>query len=173
MKKKVTIFGFICLALILVAMPFMAACGEEAPAPTTPTVPTTPTAPTTPTVPTTPPVAPPAGPAATPVTPPVLPPITVAGEPVYTVLDPRSWQEPWEIQGLSPRLDTLEGKRIIVVNLHGGNEIAIESLGPALQEAVPGCYVESLSVEGFWALSRDEKSYILDNFDGAIFGHDY
>lgn len=36
MKKKVTLLGFMCLALMLVALPFMAACGAEAPAPATP-----------------------------------------------------------------------------------------------------------------------------------------
>ena len=39
--KKLTLLGFICLALMLAAMPFMAACGEEEPAPVTP-VPVTP-----------------------------------------------------------------------------------------------------------------------------------
>lgn len=37
MKKKITLLGFICMALMLVALPFMAACGT--PAPTTPATP--------------------------------------------------------------------------------------------------------------------------------------
>ena len=181
--KKLTLLGFICLALMLTALPF-AACAEPTPpppgAPTvitpTPAIVTPSPAPAAPTAPVAVVPAPvtPVGPAA-PVTPAPAPVVVTApaGEPVFTVLDPRSYQEPWELQGITPRLDTLEGKSIVVVNLHGGNEAAIISVGPALQAAVPGCNVQSLSVEGFWSLSKDEKSWILDNFDGAIFGHDY
>ena len=90
------------------------------------------------------------------------------------MLDPRSTEAPIEYVGLSvPRLGTLEGKSIIIVNLHGGNEDAIRSLGPALQAAVPGCSVTSYEAEGFWVLSNSEIAWILDNFDGAVFGHDY
>jgi len=137
-KKKVTILGFIFLALILAAMPFMAACGEEEPAPTTPTTPTTPT----------------------------------MGEPVYTVMDPRGTEPPREYSGINPRLDTLSGKKVIVVNLHGGNEDAIRSVAPELEAAIPDCQVSLLECEARWAVNAAEWEQIEAN-DAAIFGHDY
>jgi len=92
-----------------------------------------------------------------------------AGEPVYTVLDPRSFEEPWDFQGLAPRLDTLDGKKVGVVNMHGGNEEAIRSVGPALQAAVPGCNVIS------WEATREgkEDDDFIKTCDAVILGHDY
>jgi len=61
-----------------------------------------------------------------------------ADEPVYTVLDPRSREPEVKFRGLNPRLGTLAGKKIIVANLHGGNEEIMESIAADLKGAV-GC----------------------------------
>ena len=42
-------------------------------------------------------------------------------EPAYTILDPRSREPEVDFIGLNPRLDTLDGKKVLVVNLHGGD----------------------------------------------------
>ncbi|MBA7698220.1 hypothetical protein ES703_106896 [subsurface metagenome] len=87
-------------------------------------------------------------------------------------MDPRGAEPPREFQGLNPRLDTLDGKTVIVVNLHGGNEDAIRSVGPALQAAVPACNVISMEVSGKSALTAGELEEVLA-CDAVIFGHDY
>ncbi|MBW1802531.1 MAG: hypothetical protein JRJ85_17585, partial [Deltaproteobacteria bacterium] len=46
----------------------------------------------------------------------------VPKEPVFTVLDPRGIEPEREINPINPRLDTLLGKTVNVINLHGGNE---------------------------------------------------
>jgi len=157
---------------MLAAMPFMAACAEPAP-PASPGAPTviTPTPavvipspglPPTPTVPVTP--TPPTGPAA-PVTPAPAPVVVPApaGEPVFTVLDPRAYEPPIDFVGLAPRLDTLEGKTVGVINMGGGNSDAVmPSIATGLQAAVPGCNV---------VYSEDKNS--IKSCDAAIIGHDY
>ena len=142
--KKVTLLGFICLAAMLVAMSF-AACAQQAAAPTTVTSP-----PVTVTVTATP----------------------QAKAPTFTVLDPRSYEPPRPYQGLTPRLTTLEGKKIIVVNLRGGNEQAILSVGPALQKAVPSAQVTTITSGNPWSVLPTEWD-MFKTYDAVIFGHDY
>ena len=96
-------------------------------------------------------------------------------EPVFAVLDPRGIEPEREIHPLCPRLDTLEGKTVNVINLHGGNEEAIESVGPDLKAAVPGCNVVYFRTDGgFGGAPLTEKDWakMLD-CDAAILGHNY
>jgi hypothetical protein len=95
-----------------------------------------------------------------------------AEEPVYTVLDPRSSEPPRPYFGMAPRIDTLEGKKIIVVNLRGGNEEAILSVGPALQEAFPTAEVTTITTAEGWRVSPAEWE-LIESQDAVIFGHDY
>lgn len=96
-------------------------------------------------------------------------------EPVFAVLDPR-YQEPVrEVYGLNPRLDTLEGKTVNVVNLHGGNEVAFESIATDLKEAVPGCNVVYFRTDGGFGggpMTEDDWAK-MTNCDAAIIGHNY
>jgi len=94
-------------------------------------------------------------------------------EPVYSVLDPRSWEPEVEYRGLNPRLDSLEGKKVIVVNLHGGNEEIMESIASDLKDAVPGCDVINYPVKGRWADLKDEDWEMMLSGDAAILGHSY
>jgi len=55
-------------------------------------------------------------------------------EPVFAVLDPRAEELERERRGLNPRLDTLEGKTVNVINLHGGNEEAFASIATDLKD---------------------------------------
>jgi len=164
--KKVTLLGFICLAMMLAVMSF-AACAEQAAAP--PVTVTGPGGTVT--------VSAPAGtvtataPAKT-VTVTATPPPAQAKEPTYTVLDPRSWEPPYPYQGLAPRLTTLEGKKIIVVNVRGGNEEAILSVGPALKKAVPSATVDVYTTVGPWSVLPPEWEK-FKGYDAAIFGHNY
>jgi hypothetical protein len=93
-----------------------------------------------------------------------------SGDPVFTVLDPRSTEAPIEYIGLNPRLDTVIGKKIGVVNLMGGNEAAIESIAPALNAAYPG-------VEAVYLAVGDSKGDVewafIRSCDGVILGHNY
>jgi len=94
-------------------------------------------------------------------------------EPVYTVLDPRSYEPSVEYRGINPRLDTLKGKKVIVVNLHGGNEEIMESIASGLKAAVPSCNVVYYPVKGLWdRLHREDWDTILA-CDAAILGHNY
>ena len=167
MKRKVTILGFIFLALILAAMPFMAACGEEEPAPTTPTTPVTPVTPATPTTPTTP---------ATPVTPPVVEPVATgdSGDGMFTVLNPRGIEPPREFQAISPRLDTLSGKKVGVVNLLGGNDIVMTTIAPSIKALVPDCDAVYYEAEVEFHSRRTEADWaFIESCDAVIIGHDY
>jgi len=91
-------------------------------------------------------------------------------EPLFTVLDPRSSEEATKFVGLAPRLDTLEGKKIGVVNLMGGNEELMESVPPGLMASVPGCDVEYLKMPD----NRAESSWDwIKSKDGIVLGHGY
>ena len=96
-----------------------------------------------------------------------------AGEPVYTVLDPRSREPEVEFRGLNPRLDTLENKRIIVVNLHGGNEEIMESIAADLKEAACACEVVYYPAKGRWADLVQEDWDMMLSGDAVILGHNY
>jgi len=158
MRKKISILGVICLALILVALPFMA-CAEEAPAPVTP-------------APVTPAPAPPVTPAPAPVVVPA--PASTAGPELFTVLDPRGIDPERPIYALSPRLDTLVGKHILVINFHGGNEAAMVSVAPALQAAIPGCDVEYYYTEGGLFVGVTDNDWAkIETADGIILGHNF
>ena len=144
-----------------------AACAEQAAAPTaTVTAPagtvtvTPPAAATTPARTTTAPA----------VTVTATPPPAQAKEPTYTVMDPRAYMAPIPFVGLSPRLDTLVGKKIGVVNLMGGNEAALETVAAALMKAVPGCNAEYLQM-------RDTKGAAelawIKTKHGIILGNNY
>jgi hypothetical protein len=94
-------------------------------------------------------------------------------EPVYTVLDPRSREPEVEFNGLNPRLDTLEGKKIIVANLHGGNEEIMESIAEDLKAAASECEVVYYPAKGRWSdLEREDWDMLLSG-DSVILGHNY
>jgi hypothetical protein len=96
-----------------------------------------------------------------------------ADEPVYTVLDPRSREPEVEFRGLNPRLDTLENKKLIVANLHGGNEEIMESIAADLKAAVAACEVVYYPTKGRWAdLAREDWDMMLSG-DAVILGHNY
>jgi hypothetical protein len=119
--KKFTLLVFMCLTVMLVAMPFVA---FGAP----------------------------------------------AGEPVYTVLDPRAKINPIPYKGLAPRLDTLEGKKIGVVNMMGGNEAALSTVAPAINELFPG--VEAVYLEMTDSSGEAEWAFI-ESCDAIVLGNNY
>ena len=96
-----------------------------------------------------------------------------ADEPVYTVLDPRSREPEVEFGGLNPRLDTLAGRRIIVANLHGGNEEIRESIAADLKGAAAGCEVVYYPTRGRWADLVQEDWDMMFSGDAVILGHNY
>jgi hypothetical protein len=97
----------------------------------------------------------------------------LSNEPLFTVLDPRSREPDVKFRGLNPRLDTLEGKRVIIANLHGGNEEIMESIATDLKEAVPGCEVVYHSAKGRWADLEQEDWDMMLSGDAVIIGHNY
>ena len=158
---------------MLTAMPFMAACGAEEPAPVTP-APVTP-APVTPAPVTPAPVTP-----APPVTPSPAPVVVPApagdtGDGMFTVLDPRGYEPEREFQAISPRLDTLSGKKVGVVNLHGGNaDLCMPSVAPSIMALVPGCNAVYYRAETEWHQKRTEADWaFMESCDAIILGHDF
>ena len=89
------------------------------------------------------------------------------------MLDPRSVESAINYQGLGPRLDTVDGKNIVVLNQHGGNEDAMRSIGPALQAQYPNCIMTPHEASGMWHLDPPEIQYLVDTFDGCITGENY
>jgi len=85
-------------------------------------------------------------------------------------MDPRSYMDAIPYIGLNPRLDTLEGKTIGIVNLMGGNAAALETIAPAIMDNYPG--TEAVYVE-----MRDSKDAaqwaLIETFDGVILGNNY
>ena len=55
----------------------------------------------------------------------------------FTVLNPEGIKPDIEIHPLNPRLNTLEGKTVNVIDLHGGASYIIESIAADLQKSVP------------------------------------
>ena len=174
MKK---ILVFICLAVML-TVPF-AACAEPTPPPPgAPTVITPTPAVVTPSpglppapVASAPTPTTPAGPA-TPVTPAPAPVVVPApaGDPVFTVMDPRGNIMPIPYMGLAPRLDTVVGKKIGVVNMMGGNEAALTTVAPAINAAYPGCEAVYLAM----ADSKGEAEWaFINSCDAIILGNNY
>ena len=98
-----------------------------------------------------------------------------SNEPMFTVLNPVGFEPEREIRGINPRLENLEGKKVLVVNLHGGNEEAIESVGPDLKASVPDCNVISFRTNGGFGgipLTEEDWNIMLD-CDAAVLGHNY
>lgn len=95
------------------------------------------------------------------------------GEPVYTVLDPRSREPEVRYRGINPRPVTLEGKKIIVANLHGGNEEIMESIAADLKAAAGTCDVVYYSARGRWDDLLQEDWDMLLSGDSVILGHNY
>jgi len=94
-------------------------------------------------------------------------------EPVFTVLNPEGIPIERQVSGLNPRLDTLKGKKINVINLHGGNEIVIESIARDLKAAVPECEVVYYRTDGGYLgrdLTQEDWKKMLD-CHAAIVGH--
>ncbi len=94
-------------------------------------------------------------------------------EPVYTVLDPRSREPEVAFRGLNPRPNTLNGKRIIVANLHGGNEEIMESIATDLKGAAAACEVVYYSTKGRWDDLVQEDWNMMLSGDAVILGHNY
>ena len=95
-------------------------------------------------------------------------------EPVCTVLDPRGIELKRDIQAISPRLDTVEGKKVGVVNLHGGNEIVMGSIAPAIKVLVPGCNAVYYSAETEFHEKRTKADWeFIESCDAVILGHNY
>ena len=94
-------------------------------------------------------------------------------EPMYTVLDPRSREPEIEFRGLNPRLTALDNKKIIVANLHGGNEEIMESIASDLKGAVTSCEVVYYPTKGRWSDLLQEDWDMLLSGDAVILGHNY
>lgn len=94
-------------------------------------------------------------------------------ESVYTILDPRGWEPDVEYQGITPRLESLDDKKIKVVNLHGGNEEVMAVLADDLQKALPKSNVIYYSVKGRWADLEPEDWDEIKDSDSVILGHNY
>jgi len=93
----------------------------------------------------------------------------------FTVLNPVAQDPDIQIKGLSPRLDTVKGKKINVINLHGGNEQMIENVAPELKKAIPECNAVNLKPTGGFnapAFTTDDWTNMLD-CDGAILGNNF
>ena len=96
-----------------------------------------------------------------------------ADEPVYTVLDPRSREPEVQYRGINPRPKTLEGKKIIVANLHGGNEEIMESIASDLKKAVSSCEIVYYPAKGRWDDLEQQDWEKLLSGDAVILGHNY
>jgi hypothetical protein len=96
-------------------------------------------------------------------------------EPKFTVLNPEGIKPEIEIHPLSPRLITLKGKTVNVINMHGGTESLVESIAADLQKAVPDCHVVLIRPEGGQGgppLSQQDWDKMLA-CDAAIIGHNH
>lgn len=93
----------------------------------------------------------------------------------FTVLNPEGIKPEVELHALNPRLESLEGKTVNVINLHGGNEIILESIASDLQTAVPGCHVVYYRTDGGQGGSplTEEDWKKMEDCDAAIIGHNY
>jgi len=92
---------------------------------------------------------------------------------MFTVLDPRGIEPEREFQAISPRLDTLSGKKVGVVNLHGGNEEVMETIAPSISALVPDSNVVYYSAVGRWSKLPDVDWEFMESCDAVILGHDY
>ena len=100
------------------------------------------------------------------------------GEPVYAVLNPRGIIPEREIRPLSPRLNTLEGKKVYVIYTTAGNPNDMKSIADDLQAAVPGCSViYRTKLWGTWQhnfpWTADELNDITTNADAVVIGPNF
>ena len=96
-------------------------------------------------------------------------------EPAFTVLNPEGIKQEIKLHALSPRLNTLAGKTVNVINLHGGNEIILESIASDLKKVVPECNVVYYRTDGGQGGSplTEEDWKKMEACDAAIIGHNY
>lgn len=96
----------------------------------------------------------------------------VEKEPKFTVLNPEGLPIERPRIPLTPRLDTLEGKRVRVVYWHGGPTMIMKSIADSLEAAVPGCEVEYYESDGFlFGPDLSEKDWrVMTDCDAAIVG---
>ena len=95
-------------------------------------------------------------------------------ETVYSVLDPRGIEPERPFQAISPRLTTLSGKKVGVVNLRGGNEIVMTTIAPAIKKLIPDCNVVYYYAEIEYHQPRTAGDWkFIESCDAVIIGHDY
>ena len=91
----------------------------------------------------------------------------------YSTLTNSSTRSSVMLDFLSGYLRSMDNKKVLVVNLHGGNEEVMEALSIDLQKAVPACNVEYYDVNGHWANLKPEDWEKMVSCDAAILGHNY
>jgi len=96
-------------------------------------------------------------------------PAAAPAEPVYTVLDPRSYEPGVKYQGLTLRLDTLEGKTVGIINMGGAGSEVMQTIGPALKATVPGCSTVYRETHPGGTMEWD----FIESCDAIILGHNY
>ena len=91
------------------------------------------------------------------------------------MLDPRSSSPNIDYVGLSPRLDTLDGKKIGVINHGGGNEPICHTIAPKLQELHPEAEFVTYELVGSRTFSRMDPVDLafLESCDAIISCHAY
>ena len=93
----------------------------------------------------------------------------------FTVLNPEGIKQEIKLYAINPRLKTLSGKKVNIINLHGGNEVVLESIASELRKAVPDCNVVYYRTDGGQGGSplTDEDWEKMQACDAAIIGHNY
>jgi hypothetical protein len=93
----------------------------------------------------------------------------------YSVLNPEGTKQEIKLYAINPRLETLSGKTVNVINLHGGNEKILESIASQLKKAVPDCSVVYYRTDGGQGGSplTEEDWTKMQACDAAIIGHNY
>ena len=86
-------------------------------------------------------------------------------------MDPRSYMPPIPFVGLTPRLDTLDGKKIGILNYGGGNQEAMEPLAATIMSTYPGCEAEYRW--GADTKGQEVWDWLDTGFDAIIFGINY
>ena len=95
-----------------------------------------------------------------------------AKEPVYRFLNPQGIPGPVEVQGLAPRLDTIEGKTIYVVVCEAGPQT-----GPFLEKYLKENYPDTnwirIQHNGFGPTDPAEDGNLLKEADAVIGGQSW
>lgn len=97
--------------------------------------------------------------------------LTVSRTERLVVLDPRGYPPKVEAKALAPRLDALDGKRVILVDcLFDNSDLFMAQLHDWFNQHLPGVQTETIKPRESWVDDPEMRARVAAEGDAAILG---